>query len=188
MWWAGPAPYPLLWGEAVRCLGIGSLRTRLRAGGVHGAFRPQQVSWAQSLTRPAPSGGVMPLGELATDAVPEPFTPPPSGRGSGCVRHAARNRPMSGVCGLRRLWRSCSLLSQQSCGRRLWGYSPRNRATSPNKSRSKRRRETITLPSAASRSDATVMSNDSNLGMTVDGPPPSLRISTRSRGSKPWDR
>jgi len=114
----GACSKPRLWGEAVRCLGIGPHRTRCQAGGVHGALRPQQVSWAQSLTRPAHRGGVMPLGELATEAVPEPFTPLP-GRGSGCVRHPTRRTPGSGVCGLQRLWRSCSLLSLRSCDRHL---------------------------------------------------------------------
>ena len=41
-WWAGPAPYPWLWGEAVRCLGIHPLHTRREAGGVRGALRPQR--------------------------------------------------------------------------------------------------------------------------------------------------
>ena len=87
----GACSVPLLWGEAVQCLGIGPLRTRCQAGGVHGALRPQRVRLGSITYSTRTSGGVMPIGEFATEAVPEPFMPLP-GRGSGCVRHATRSR------------------------------------------------------------------------------------------------
>jgi len=71
VWLGGGLLRPLLWGEAVRCLGIHPLRTR-RVGWWHGALRLQRFGWAQSLMSTRTEGGVMPLGELAADAVPEP--------------------------------------------------------------------------------------------------------------------
>jgi hypothetical protein len=66
-WWAGPAPYP---GSGVRRFGAwASIRSAPAVGRVVCVERcgHSSLGWAQSHTRPAPAGGVMPIGELASD-------------------------------------------------------------------------------------------------------------------------